>query len=91
MGKPPPISGTEHDVPQRLGMQLGTTKTSLHALVAPTLLMWLMLSSTGVACCTQSLVDLTGLFRIWNPRYNTWSVFGQDHLAKVRSMICGCT
>ncbi len=31
----------------------------------------------------QSLVDLTGLFRIWNPRYGTWSVFGQDHLAKV--------
>ena len=28
-------------------------------------------------------MDLTGLFRIWNPRYGTWSVFGQDHLAKV--------
>ena len=31
----------------------------------------------------QSLVDLTGLFRVWNPRYKTWSIFGQDHLAKV--------
>lgn len=31
----------------------------------------------------QSLVDLTGLYRIWNPRYSTWSVFGQDHLARV--------
>ena len=31
----------------------------------------------------QSLVDLTGLFRVWNPRYRTWSIFGQDHLAKV--------
>ena len=40
-------------------------------------------SDAGVVCCMQSLVDLTGLFRIWNPRYKTWSVFGQDHLAKV--------
>lgn len=31
----------------------------------------------------QSLVDLTGIYRVWNTKYNTWSVFGQDHLAKV--------
>ena len=31
----------------------------------------------------QSMLDLAGLYRIWNPKYNTWSVFGQDHLAKV--------
>ena len=31
----------------------------------------------------QQLMDLTGLYRIWNPKYNSYSVFGQDHLAKV--------
>ena len=29
-----------------------------------------------------SMVDLAGLFRVWNPQYNSFSVFGQDHLAK---------
>lgn len=29
------------------------------------------------------LRDLTGLYRVWNPRYNSWSVFAQDHLVKV--------
>eukprot|EP00878_Enallax_costatus_P044146 GHUV01052401.1.p1 GENE.GHUV01052401.1~~GHUV01052401.1.p1 ORF type:complete len:108 (-),score=33.05 GHUV01052401.1:244-567(-) len=28
-------------------------------------------------------MDLAGLYRIWNPRYNSFSVFSQDHLAKV--------
>lgn len=28
-------------------------------------------------------MDLTGLFRVWNPQYRSYSVFGQDHLAKV--------
>lgn len=28
-------------------------------------------------------MDLTGLFRVWNPQYKSWSVFGQDHLAKL--------
>ena len=31
----------------------------------------------------QSLVDLSGVFRVWNPRFRTWSVFSQDHLARV--------
>lgn len=29
------------------------------------------------------LMDLTGLFRIWNPKFKSYSVFGQDHLAKL--------
>jgi hypothetical protein len=29
------------------------------------------------------LQDLTGLYRVWNPRYKSFTVFGQDHLAKV--------
>ena len=24
-----------------------------------------------------------GLYRCWNPKFNSWSVFGQDHVAKV--------
>jgi hypothetical protein len=31
----------------------------------------------------ESMMDLAGLYRVWNPKYNTWSVFGQDHVAKV--------
>ena len=30
-----------------------------------------------------SLVDLAGLYRVWNTQYKSWSVFGQDHLARV--------
>jgi RNA exonuclease 4 len=26
------------------------------------------------------MVDLAGLWRVWNKQYNSWSVFGQDHL-----------
>jgi hypothetical protein len=29
------------------------------------------------------MMDLAGLFRIHNPQYDRWTVFGQDHLAKV--------
>ena len=31
----------------------------------------------------QGMVDLVGLFRVWNARYKNFSVFGQDHLAAV--------
>ena len=31
----------------------------------------------------QSLVDLMGLYRVWNTQYNSWSIFGQDHLSRV--------
>jgi len=26
------------------------------------------------------MLDLAGLWRVWNAQYNSWSVFGQDHL-----------
>ena len=29
-----------------------------------------------------SMVDLAGVWRVWNPQFNSWSVFGQDHLVK---------
>ncbi|PRW05824.1 Small RNA degrading nuclease [Chlorella sorokiniana] len=31
----------------------------------------------------EQMMDLTGLFRVWNPQYKSYSVFGQDHLAKI--------
>eukprot|EP00891_Asterochloris_glomerata_P000459 jgi/Astpho2/459/e_gw1.00011.231.1_t len=31
----------------------------------------------------QSMVDLAGLYRVWNPKFNSYSVFGQDHVAKL--------
>lgn len=43
-----------------------------------------LLNLTIFTCaCSQSLVDLSGVYRVWNSKYKTWSVFGQDHLAKV--------
>lgn len=32
------------------------------------------------------LRDLMGLYRVWNPKFNSVSIFSQDHLAKVRSL-----
>ena len=29
------------------------------------------------------LVDLAGLYRVWNTQYKSWSVFVQDHLARM--------
>ena len=31
----------------------------------------------------QGMVDLTGLFRVWNARFKSFSVFGQDHVARM--------
>ena len=31
----------------------------------------------------QALLDLAGIYRTWNPRFKSWSVFGQDHVAKL--------
>lgn len=31
----------------------------------------------------DSMQDLAGLYRVWNTKYNSWSIFGQDHLVKV--------
>lgn len=31
----------------------------------------------------QGLQDLAGIYRTWNPQYKSWSVFGQDHVARV--------
>ena len=28
------------------------------------------------------LVDLMGMYRVWNAQYKSWSIFAQDHLAK---------
>ncbi|KAL3132322.1 hypothetical protein ABBQ32_008900 [Trebouxia sp. C0010 RCD-2024] len=31
----------------------------------------------------QAMLDLAGVYRTWNRQYNNWSVFGQDHVARV--------
>lgn len=33
--------------------------------------------------CLKALLDLAGIYRTWNSKYNNWSVFGQDHVARV--------
>lgn len=30
-----------------------------------------------------ALVDLVGVYRCWNPQYKSWSMFGQEHVARV--------
>ena len=29
------------------------------------------------------MLDLAGIYRTWNTKYSSWSVFGQDHVARV--------
>ena len=31
----------------------------------------------------ENMLDLAGVWRVWNKKYNSWSVFGQDHLVRV--------
>ena len=31
----------------------------------------------------RGLLDLAGLWRVYNTQYNSWSVFNQEHLARV--------
>lgn len=31
----------------------------------------------------QSMIDLAGLYRVWNPHHNSYSGYSQDHLVKV--------
>lgn len=33
-------------------------------------------------CLSLSVCCLAGLYRVWNPRYSSYSVFSQDHLVK---------
>ena len=37
----------------------------------------------GSRFVVQGMVDLTGIYRIWNPKYRSYSVFSQDHLCRV--------
>ena len=29
------------------------------------------------------LIDLAGLYRVWNTQYKSWSVFGQEHVCRI--------
>ena len=41
-----------------------------------------------VLAALQSLVDLAGLFRVWNPRFRSWSVWSQVGIAASRTRMC---
>ena len=30
----------------------------------------------------ESMIDLAGVTRIWNPQYKNYTVYGQDHIAR---------
>ncbi len=57
-------------------VKAGTTAVAAQAIQANYLI-----ESHGTAA--QGVVDLTGIYRIWNPRYKSYSVFSQDHLMRV--------
>ena len=83
-----PLTGiTRADVEQR-GVPLFRALEALRAVLPPTAILvgqnimqdvrWLgLVEGRDFA----SLMDLQGLFRVWNPKYRTYSVWSQDHLA----------
>jgi hypothetical protein len=46
------------------------------------------LTTASPGCPLQSLVDLAGLFRVWNPRFRSWSVWSQVGAAASRTRMC---
>lgn len=85
-----PLSGLTEEVLAREGMPLDQALQCLRMYLPKEAILvgqniqqdvsWLGLKE-GVDFA--ELRDLAGLYRVWNPKYNSWSVFGQDHVAKI--------
>lgn len=85
-----PLTGLTRDVIERHGVPLQQALDVLRSLLPKTAVLvgqninkdvqWLKLRE-GVDFA--GMVDLAGLWRAWNAQHNNWSVFGQDHLARV--------
>ena len=78
------------DIIERQGVPLDTALALLRRFLPPTATLvgqnigkdveWLGLRE-GVDFA--AMVDLTGLYRVWNEQFRSFSVWGQDHLASV--------
>ncbi|CAD7701810.1 unnamed protein product [Ostreobium quekettii] len=85
-----PLTGLSREVLEKHGVPLATAMQYLRSYLPPYAVLvgqsigkdvgWLSLRE-GVDF--ESMVDLAGLYRIWNAAYNSVSVFSLDHLAKV--------
>lgn len=85
-----PLTGLTHDIIEQQGVSLQHAlqllKTALPSsaiLVGQNIrqdVQWLHLTE---GANFKELMDLAGIYRTWNTKYNSWSVFGQDHVANV--------
>ena len=85
-----PLTGLTADILTSLGMPLEAALALLRRALPRTATLvgqsiskdieWLGLKE-GVDFA--GLIDLSGLYRVWNPQYKSWSMFGQDHVLKV--------
>jgi RNA exonuclease 4 len=84
------LTGLTAEVVQTHGRPLAEQLAVLRAHLPPTatlvgqnILMdvgWLGLrEGVDYAAC----IDLAGLYRVWNPKYNGWTAFSQDHCAQI--------
>jgi hypothetical protein len=83
-----PLTGITRQDVERRGVPLPQALASLRAALPRTAVLvgqnimqdvrWLGLRE---GADFAALADLQGLFRVWNPRYKTYSVWAQDHLA----------
>jgi RNA exonuclease 4 len=84
------LTGLTAELVEQEGVPVETAVAQLKACLPTTAILvgqnilqdvqWLGLKEgTDYASC----MDLAGLYRVWNMRYNSWSVYGQDHLLKV--------
>jgi len=83
-----PLTGITRQDVERRGVPLPQALASLRAALPRTAVLvgqnimqdvrWLGLRESADFA---ALADLQGLFRVWNPRYKTYSVWAQDHLA----------
>lgn len=87
-----PLTGLTEDIVAARGVPLDAALTLLRSVLPRDATLvgqnigqdvaWLGLKE-GEGGDYAGLIDLTGLFRVWNPRFNSYSVWGQDHLAAV--------
>ncbi|CAD7699164.1 unnamed protein product [Ostreobium quekettii] len=85
-----PLTGLSSDVLDRHGVPLPVALQCLRSYLPPYAVLvgqsigkdvgWLSLREGSDF---ESMIDLAGLFRIWNSTYNSVSIFSLDHLAKV--------
>lgn len=85
-----PLTGLTKEIIDQYGLPLADALVTLRSLLPPNALLvgqnikkdvdWLQLVE---GLDFASMIDLAGLFRVWNPERNSFTGFSQDHTAKV--------